>query len=175
MIHPALDAAIQLKNEYNLRPEQIKAVHLRANPMVLELTGKRTPKTGLEGKFSVYHSVAIALLEGRAGERQYSDEAVQRSDILTLREKIEIEIDPKIPKQSGELSITTENGQVLTKTIENALGSLENPMSDAQLDAKFKDLLIGVLPQSKSDNLLRATWHMDQLDRASTLARLTHS
>ena len=175
VIHPALDAAIQLKNEYNLRPEQIKAVHLRANPMVLELTGKRTPKTGLEGKFSVYHSVAIALLEGRAGERQYSDEAVQRSDARSLREKIEVEIDPKIPKQSGELSITTENGQVLTKFIDNALGSLENPMSDAQLDAKFKDLLIGVLPQSKSDILLGATWHMDQLEKASTLASLTHS
>ena len=45
-----------------------RRVELRVNPIVLELTGKKTPNTGLEGKFSVYHAAAIGLLYGRADE-----------------------------------------------------------------------------------------------------------
>jgi hypothetical protein len=41
------------------------------HPLVLELTGKKTPREGLEGKFSIYHAVAVAIIEG-AGARSSS-------------------------------------------------------------------------------------------------------
>ena len=44
--------------------------------LVLELTGKKTPADGLEGKFSVYHGCAAGLIFGRAGEDEYADEIV---------------------------------------------------------------------------------------------------
>jgi 2-methylcitrate dehydratase PrpD len=62
-IHPAIDAAIQLRNRYKIQPEQIKSIVFKGNPMVLELTGKKEPKTGLEGKFSVYHSSCCSDFE----------------------------------------------------------------------------------------------------------------
>lgn len=55
VIHPAIDAAIHLSDRYHPKPEMIQRVDLKAHPLVLELTGKKTPRTGLEGKFSVYH------------------------------------------------------------------------------------------------------------------------
>ena len=42
---------------------------------MLELTGKKAPQTGLEGKFSVYHSCAAAIVHGRCGEHEYSESA----------------------------------------------------------------------------------------------------
>ncbi len=80
VLHPAIDAAIQLRNEYKLKPDQIDHVDLRVNPLVLELTGKKTPREGLEGKFSIYHSVAVAIVEGAGGEKQFSDRAVRDPD-----------------------------------------------------------------------------------------------
>jgi 2-methylcitrate dehydratase PrpD len=77
VIHPAIDAAIQLRNQNSLNADMIDNIALKVHPLVLELTGKKTPQIGLEGKFSVYHSVAVAIIDGTAGERQYSDRAVR--------------------------------------------------------------------------------------------------
>ena len=49
------------------------------HPLVLELTGKKTPQTGLESKFSVYFAAALAIVRGSAGTRDFSDENAQRS------------------------------------------------------------------------------------------------
>ena len=43
------------------------------HPLVLELTGKRTPQTGLEGKFSIYFAAAVAIATGAAGVKQFTD------------------------------------------------------------------------------------------------------
>jgi hypothetical protein len=52
--HPAIDACIQLRNKYRLTADQIDRIELRVHPLVLGLTGKKTPQTGLEDKFSIY-------------------------------------------------------------------------------------------------------------------------
>ena len=75
--HPAIDAAIQLRNENKLKPGDIASVELIANPLVLSLTGKTEPRTGLEGKFSIYHCIAVGLIYGAAGERQFQDAVVR--------------------------------------------------------------------------------------------------
>ena len=119
VIHPAIDAAIQLRNQYQLQPDQIKSILIKANPYVLELTGKKSPQTGLEGKFSVYHSVAIAIIDGRAGEKQYSDAAVLNPKTIALREKIIVEADPNLAKKSGEAIIILNDGRVVKRYIES--------------------------------------------------------
>ncbi len=51
----------------DLTVERIESVELRVNPLVLALTGKSEPRTGLEGKFSIYHCIAVAIAQGAAG------------------------------------------------------------------------------------------------------------
>jgi 2-methylcitrate dehydratase PrpD len=170
VIHPALDAAITLKNKYAIEPGQIQSITFKGNPQVLELTGKKTPKTGLEGKFSVYHSIAVALITGKASEKQYSDQAVNDPKTISLREKINVIVDEKIPKKSGELTITMSNGQVYQQFIDSAIGGVENPMTDAQLNAKFLDLTEGVLPLTKNKRILERSW---QITKETNLGNLT--
>ena len=173
VIHPALDAAIQLRNQYNLQADQIQSIVVKANPNTLILTGKKTPQTGLEGKFSVYHSVAIGIIEGRAGEKQYSDAAVLSPKTIALRNKITVEVDNAIPKKSGEVTITLNDGRVLNKFIENAVGSVEVPMTNEQLDAKFLDLTEDILPRAKCKSLLADSWRMAELPSAGQFAKST--
>ena len=78
VIHPAIDAVRDLAVRRGLAPERIEKIRLRVHPLVLELTGKTDPRTGLEGKFSVTFACSIALLDGRAGEAEFSDTAVVR-------------------------------------------------------------------------------------------------
>ena len=129
--------------------------------MVLELTGKKQPQTGLEGKFSVYHSVAVAILNGKAGEKEYSDAIVLDPKTIALRNKIEVEVDPNIPKKSGDLTITLNDGKVLNQFVENAVGSVEKPMTNAQLNEKFHDLVDEILPIKNANRLLDASWKIN--------------
>jgi len=171
VIHPAIDASIRLRNQYHLAPEQIESVALRVNPLVIELTGKRTPQIGLEGKFSIYHSVAIALAEGAAGEKQFSDRAVRDPAIIALRDRITTTIDPAIKAEQVDMTIALRDGRKLHQFIEHAIGSGEVPMTDQQLETKFSDLAVGVLPAAQVRRLIDTCWQVEQLPAAGALAK----
>jgi 2-methylcitrate dehydratase PrpD len=171
VIHPALDAAIQLRNEYKLTASQIARVDLKVHPLVLELTGKKTPQIGLEGKFSIYHSVAVALVEGAAGERQYSDRAVRDTEVVALRDKIVAVVDPAIKVEQVDMTVTLKDGRKLHKFIAHAIGSLEVPMTDRQLEAKFRDLADGILPAAQVNALIATCWNVTQLSSAAAIAK----
>ena len=170
--HPAIDAAIQLRNENHLAPEQIASVELKVHPLVLELTGKKTPQTGLEGKFSIYHSVAVAFVEGAAGEKQYSDRAVHDPRVLALRSKVTATIDPAIKPEQVDMTVRLTDGRTLHRYVEHAIGSVEVPMSDAQLEAKFSDLAEGILPAGQARKLIEACWKVESLPGAAAIAGL---
>lgn len=171
VIHPAIDAAIQLRNEYKLTPDQIAKVELKVHPLVIELTGKKTPKIGLEGKFSIYHSVAVAIVQGAAGERQYSDQAVLDPTVVKLRDHVVATIDPAIKPEQVDMTITLNDGRTLHKFIEHAIGSVEVPMTDAQLEAKFLDLAKGILTDSKARQLVQLCREVETLASAGDIAK----
>jgi 2-methylcitrate dehydratase PrpD len=171
VIHPAIDAAIQLRNNYSLKAEQIASIDLRVHPLVLELTGKKTPRLGLEGKFSVYHSVAVSLIDGAAGEKQYSDEKVRNPQIIALRELVTATVDPSIKAEQVDMTITTKEDRKLHIFIEHALGSLEKPMTNDQLETKFLDLTDGILSKKQSQNLLKLCWTIEKLPSADSIIK----
>jgi 2-methylcitrate dehydratase PrpD len=171
VLHPAIDAAIQLRNEHQLNAGQVKRIELRVHPLVLELTGKKTPQDGLEGKFSVYHAVAVALIEGAGGEKQFSDRAVRDASVIELRGKVVPVIDPAIKPEQVEMSIELSDGRVLRKRIEHAIGSLEKPMSDADLERKFTDLAEAILPRQQTAKVMELCWKIEELADAGEIAR----
>jgi 2-methylcitrate dehydratase PrpD len=106
-----------------LTADQIARIDLKVHPLVLELTGKKTPQIGLEGKFSVYHSVAVAIIEGAAGEKQYSDRAVRDPQVIALRDRVDGDRRPSVKPEQVDMTITLKDGRTLHKHIEHAIGS----------------------------------------------------
>ncbi|WP_144147138.1 MmgE/PrpD family protein [Paraburkholderia sp. BCC1884] len=170
VIHPAIDAAIQLRNQYHLTPDQIERIDLRVHPLVIELTGKKTPQIGLEGKFSIYHAVAIAMIDGAAGEKQFSDAKVRDPATIALRDKVNTVIDPAIKPEQVDMTITLKDGRKLHKFIDHAIGSTQVPMTNQQLEKKFSDLTDGILSPSQTRKLMDTCWHVEQLDSAADIA-----
>ena len=150
VIHPAIDGCVQLRNAHGLKPEQIETLTLKVHSLVLELTGKKTPSDGLQSKFSVYHSCAVGLIFGQAGEHEYTDEVVNRPDVLALRAKVEAVVDDRIDEASADLTIRTTDGRELHLFVEHAIGSVERPMSNEQLRAKFSGQAEPVLGADKT-------------------------
>lgn len=167
--HPIIDGCIQLRNEHNLKSEQIESVSLRVNPLVLKLTGKKTPQTGLESKFSIYHASAVAIIHGSAGPREYTDETVRNPEVVLLRDRVTAQVDESVSEEEAFVSIRLRNGQTLNRHIEHAIGSLENPMTNEALEAKFLDQAAGVMPDAKLNELIAKCWDIETLKNVKEL------
>ena len=144
VIHPSIDACVQLR-ERGVSAEQVARIELRVHPLVLELTGRKEPRSGLEGKFSVYHGCAAGLVFGRAGEAEFADAVVNRPDMVALRRKVEASVDTSIDEAAADVTAVLTDGRRVHIRIAHAIGSLARPLTDAQLDAKFTTLVEPVL------------------------------
>lgn len=169
--HPAIDGCIQLRNEHRLKPEDIESISLKVHPLVLELTGKRTPASGLEGKFSVYHSSAVAVIHGAAGEAQYSDEVVHDRKVIALRDRVTAAVEPGIHEDQVRIAIKLKSGKTLEKYVEHVVGSIDRPLSDGDLEAKFRGLADGILSKAETDGLIRLCWDIGKLKDVGEVAR----
>ncbi|MGZ8210301.1 MAG: MmgE/PrpD family protein [Burkholderiales bacterium] len=171
VIHPIIDACIRLRGAHGLKAEDIESIDAKVHPLVLELTGKKTPQAGLEGKFSVYHSAAVAIIHGAAGEAEYSDACVRDPRVTALRDRVNAVVDKGLHEDQARVAIRLKGGKTVDVFVEHAIGSLERPMSDADLEAKFLGLAGGVLPDSQVKRLLGLCWDIGKLEHAADVAR----
>ncbi len=154
VIHPSIDACVQLR-ERGVRPEQVERIDLRVHSLVLELTGKKEPQDGLQGKFSVYHGCAAGLIYGRAGEHEFADAVVNDPLVVETRRKVHAVVDDSIDEAAVRVSALLKNGERVDIAVEHAIGSLQRPLSDQQLQNKFNDLVVPVLGQARADEITR--------------------
>jgi 2-methylcitrate dehydratase PrpD len=170
VIHPTIDGCIQLRNAEHLDPTMIRSVDLRVHHLVLELTGKTSPKTGLEGKFSVYHAAAMAFIDGTGGEKQFSDEAVVNPNVIALRDRIKATVDPAIAPDEVRIKVTLMDETVIEHHVPHAIGSIARPMSDADLERKFQDLADDILGPQRVKELLAQCWDLERFNDVGKLA-----
>ena len=173
VIHPTIDGCLQLRAAHALTAADIEAIELAVHPLVLELTGKTSPCTGLEAKFSVYHSAAVAIVDGAAGTAQFSDARVSDPGVVALRQRVQARIDPALGEDAAHVCIRLKHGRVLERHVAHALGSLGNPMSDRALEDKFRDLSADVLDDAAIDAIIAACWSLERSADSASLARLT--
>jgi 2-methylcitrate dehydratase PrpD len=171
VVHGVIDGCIQLRNEYQIMPGMIERIDLKVAPLVLELTGKTDPRTGLEGKFSVFHAAAAAIVHGAAGEEQFSDSCVQESAVVALRGRIKASVDKTLLWTQAQVSIQLRDGRTLERYVPHPLGSLERPMSDADLEKKFRALTEGILDTTHSNRLRELCWSLTELSDAGAIAK----
>lgn len=172
VIHPVIDGCIAMHAKQLFKPQNIASLHMRVNPLVLELTGKPQPTTGLEGKFSVYHSAALVSLTGFSSSKHYTDDAVRGEEVTALRQKVTVEIDASIRVDEAHITVTLQDGTTHYHHVDHALGSLERPMSDANLNQKFTDLVSDILPASQVQQGLEKCWQVNALPDAGVLGAL---
>jgi len=157
VIHPTIDAATQLRAQ-GVKAADVERVELKVHSLVLELTGKKEPQDGLQGKFSVYHGFAAGLIFGQAGEGEYEDAIVTRDDMVALRRKVVATVDNAIGEASADVTAIMKDGTRKHVFVGHAIGSLERPMTDADLERKFHSLADHTIGAAKSKSLIEACW-----------------
>lgn len=171
VLHPSIDACIYLHNQ-QVSAEDLESIELKVHPYVLELTGKENPKTGLEGKFSVYFTGAIAFLYGEASEKQYTDEKVKDNDIKDIQKKISIKIDEEIKEDEVEMTAVLKDGSKITHNVKHAKGSILNPMLENELLEKFNSLVEDKIGASKTASMAEMILHVEEYSNLNELISL---
>jgi 2-methylcitrate dehydratase PrpD len=169
--HPAIDAARRLR-AMGYEAGAVARIEARVHPLVLELCGKKEPRVGLEGKFSIYHCIAMGFLEDAAGPAQFTDALVNRPDAVELRRKVEATADPDLSEAEAHLVLHLPNGRPVEVYVPAASGTLGNPISDADLEAKFRALAVPVIGPAAADRVVETIWALEGLVDVRTLVGL---
>jgi len=169
--HPTIDGCIQIHDEHRLVPEQIAAVRVRVAPLVKDLCNQQNITKGLQGKFSVYHGAAIGLVRGKAGIKEYTDEAVNDPQIKRVRELVSAVGDPSITEDQAHIEVELTTGAKVTRFVEQSLGNVHRPMSDKQLENKFRDQAVAALPAAQVERAIALGWKIDELKDAAELVQ----
>jgi 2-methylcitrate dehydratase PrpD len=139
--HPAIDAVRRLARLTGASSEEVKRIDLGVHPLVMELTNKRNPRTGLEGKFSIAFVAAITWIEGTARHRQFTNEKVNRPDVQALMGRVCIAEDNSLSQIEARATVCLRGGKTSSEHIYHATGTPENPISDEELREKFTELV----------------------------------
>lgn len=184
--HAAIDAALRLREKYDLQPDAIQSIHLGAATAPLRTIGepreqKIRPLSGYHAKFSGPFTVAAALLGG-GGLGVYfddfTDEKVKDPSYLNLAAKVQMFVDPEceriFPNQfPAVLRVNMHSGDVLEERIMANRGGPENPLSDDDLYLKFRLNAERKLTESQIDRLADAIMSLEQHESAGAIMSLT--
>lgn len=150
LTHSAINAALQLRREHDINPAAIESVAVGVDPGHLKVCAIPEPQTGLECKFSLTMTVAMALAgENTADDGLYSDTTAKRQDLVSLRRRVAV-----IPRTAGsatlsEVSIRLKDGREISTAADVAVCATDVTAQWDLLQAKFHALAQPIIGQAR--------------------------
>jgi 2-methylcitrate dehydratase PrpD len=144
MAHPYIDCARKLIAA-GLRPQDVVSIECKTAQAIVHrlwepLAAKRHPPNGYAAKFSIPYAIAVAMLRDDAGVSEYEETVVHDAAVRALAEKVSYVIDPDNPypqRFTGHLRVTLRGGEVREESQDHFRGGRDEPLSRADLEAKF--------------------------------------
>jgi 2-methylcitrate dehydratase PrpD len=173
VLFPVIDGCLELRERHALTADRIAGVTVRGHPLLRMRTDRPEVRSGREAKVSIQHSVAVAFLYGVAGLAQYADECVVEPAVLDLRRKVAVEEDESIPVETAFVTVHTTDGRTLVGHVTEARGTMARPMSDTELEAKFRGLAAFGAPTIVAQRLIEAIWGIEHEPHVGRIIKLT--
>lgn len=166
--HRPIDAALVLRQDTLFRAVDIQQVEV-VFPR-FEYVNRPQPKTGLDGKFSVQYTTAVALLDGKVTIDSFTNERRFAQDVEALLSKTKLLFDDTIPKDFDKMyavvKVLLKNGQILSQKVDRLSGWVGYPLTVAQRRQKFTTCARRVL---KTDSVTRVIELVNDLERLTNL------
>lgn len=168
--HTTIDGTMALIEEYGMKIGDVEEVELRTPEGVETATIHNRPQTGLEGKFSNQYVVAAALIDGNVGLHSFTDEKVQRPEVQEFLPKVNYSHPPEFGFGfRSETVMKMKDGRQLSKVIDFPKGFAQNPLTEEDMQNKYKDCASLMLPRDQVECSLDMILNLESLDNISTL------
>jgi 2-methylcitrate dehydratase PrpD len=181
VLHPYIDALWRLQSRLGFAAADVEQIDCPVArfivPIVCEPTGEKlAPATDSHGRVSLQYTLAEALYCGELGRHAYRAESLANPEILALARRVRYEVDPGFPgpgRFKGAVRVTLKDGRSFLEVEEYNRGSVENPMTEVELGAKFEENASGFLSGAERAALIEAIMQLERLPDASVLVGLT--
>ncbi len=127
---------------------------------------------------SMPYTAAVALLHGEVQSRHFNDEFLADRPLLELAGKVKVSVSQEANRRAPEamlcnLEVVTASGQRYSSQVAHHKGHYKNPLTDAEVENKFRSLAATRLPTPQTNALLESLWRLDQAPNLNQLLRLT--
>ncbi len=175
--HPAQDLILDLVKIHDLHAGDIDSIVVGTNSNVPNALIYPTPKTALEGKFSIPFCMAIGVLERKAGIAQFVDEKVRQREVVELMKRVKLSVDEEMESLGydqvrSKIRIQLKNGKLIEGRCDVARGHPQKPMSWAELSEKFRDCAGLVLPPKNAETVIGLVARLAELKSVRPLMRV---
>lgn len=163
--HRPIDAALALRAEHGIDPAQIERVEVLFPRF--EYVNRPFPETGLDGKFSVQYTTAVALLDGEITIDSFDNQRRFAPDVESLLKRVTLNMDDAIPKDFDRMhtvvTVTMKTGERYTSRVERLSGWIGNPLTREQRVKKFHSCARRVLDDRAAERVIELVESLDGL------------
>jgi 2-methylcitrate dehydratase PrpD len=164
VIHPAIDACLDLAKGQSFSAQDIERVTVRVHPDAIKVTGLKEPHDGLSAQVSVYHWIAVALVRRRAGLEEATDAAVSDPLINAVRSRVSVVSDPVFGRDGASAELQLADGRVLSAQVEHCRGSVARPLSDKELEEKLLMQAENVISNATAKGIIDLCWNIETVN-----------
>ena len=182
LTHACIDAALALLLQHDINPDDIKEITVYGGDSIYGLSQppevKCSPRTITDAQFSVPWVIATALVKGRVTVDDFTDEALNRQEVLNISRKVSAVLDTSMNRHGvgpGGVIIVMNDGTEYTEEVEHCLGSVERPMTFDDCAVKFRECApssVKPLPTDVVEKIIEMISQLEKLDDATEIIRL---
>ena len=181
VLHPYLDALFLLQRQHQFTAADVTRIDVPVAAFIVGIVcepveEKVVPASDAHCRVSLQHTLAEALVYGSLGKDAYAEDRRTNADVQALAARVGYRVDPEYPgpgRFKGAVEITLNDGRTLAYTQEHNRGSLENPMTYAELRGKFDDNAGDLLDRDGREHLAEWIANAEHLGDASVLVDMT--
>jgi 2-methylcitrate dehydratase PrpD len=181
VLHPYVSAILRVRSQHGVRAADVVRIEcpvaeFNVSIVCEPVAEKCAPATQAHCRVCLQYTMAEALYTGGIGKNAYSDATRLNPEVLALARKVEYVVDPSFPgpgRFKGAVKVTVKDGRIIEEVEEYNRGSAENPMSEAELRAKFDDNASGFLSAGRRDQLAQEIAQTENLPDVRSLVDLT--
>ena len=165
-VHAAVDAALRIRDREALDPAAIESITVETFSIAASY-GNKQIRTALDAQMSLPHSVAAALVHGEVSMDQFDEGA--RSDMLlrSLCDLTEIvvadDLDREYPATRPARVRISAGGRDFFDAVAQPYGEPDNPMTDQDLDSKFRSLVTPIFGSDRTEAIISSVWNLDDV------------
>lgn len=158
--HPAIDAVIDMRNDFRLTPEQIDIIEVHTYRLAVGSHDHTDIRGISSAKLSTPFSVALAIVKGSAGYADFNEESLEDYWVKTLTQKVHIIEDKELTQCSpavrgAKVFVHLKDGSMCEASCMYPKGEPENPLSREELEDKFRGLaMYGGLTKEECDEVI---------------------
>jgi 2-methylcitrate dehydratase PrpD len=178
--HSSLDVMLKLVKDYDIKPEEVRKITCEVPGLVIGILHRHKPRTAAEARFSLEFAMAAAVKDRAAGLHQYTDSKVNDPLIRAVMKRVEqsqMTQELMAELRGGDLkgsriTVQLSDGRKIQGQTGEARGHPGDPLTDEELEAKFRECTEGILPDENTGKALILLARLENLDEISKLTNL---